>query len=126
MNDSFSKEVSVIKYIYLLSNNNQNIRRLQERVNFLKQQKTQEHKETEKPGGLKVIENVEINRIQIIFPDKPSYEVRQILKQNGFRWSPSNLAWQRQLNNVSRHHAEYALNRISELTKGSYDGSTQL
>jgi hypothetical protein len=100
---------------YLLTNNNGNIHRLQKRVDFLKQQQGQEHKETERPDGIKIIENVDLNRIQIIFPGKPCYEVRQILKQNGFRWSPSNLAWQRQLNHVARHHAEYALNRISEL-----------
>ena len=110
---------------YLLTNNNGNIHRLQKRVDFLKQQ-GKEHKETEKPGGIKVIENVDLNRIQIIFPGKPCYEVRQILKQNGFRWSPSNMAWQRQLNNVARHHAEYALSRISELSEGIYDRSTQL
>lgn len=104
---------------YLLTNNNQNIRRLQERVDFLKKQKTQEHKETERPDGIKVIENVELNRIQIVFPDKPSYEVRQILKQNGFRWSPSNMAWQRQLNHAARHHTEYALDRISELPEAN-------
>jgi len=39
--------------------------------------------------------NVDINRVQFVFDDKPSKEIRYILKNNGFRWSPSEMAWQR-------------------------------
>ena len=36
-------------------------------------------------------------RIQFIFEDKPDEETRNILKNNGFKWAPSQGAWQRQL-----------------------------
>ena len=45
----------------------------------------------------KVVQNEEINRLQLIFEDKPCDEIRELLKKNGFRWSPKNNAWQRQL-----------------------------
>jgi hypothetical protein len=33
--------------------------------------------------------------VQLIFPGKPSDEIRARLKSNGFRWSPTAGAWQR-------------------------------
>lgn len=47
--------------------------------------------------GITVKQNKEANRLQVIFDGKPSENVRNILKSNGFKWSPSNEAWQRQL-----------------------------
>jgi len=46
--------------------------------------------------GLKLVENHEAARIQLIFEGKPDEETRTRLKQNGFRWSPRFGAWQRQ------------------------------
>jgi hypothetical protein len=57
-----------------------------------------------------VIRNKEAMRLQLIFTDKPEPETRSILKSNGFRWAPSNTAWQRLLNGNS----EYALDRITD------------
>lgn len=37
------------------------------------------------------------NRLQLIFDGKPAEEERNILKRNGFLWSPRFKAWQRQL-----------------------------
>ena len=42
--------------------------------------------------------NMEDNRIQIFFDEKPEEDTRQELKSNGFKWAPSKNAWQRQLN----------------------------
>jgi len=53
-----------------------------------------------------VVENFEENRLQIVFDGKPSAEVRSELKGNGFRWAPSQEAWQRQLNNGARYAAK--------------------
>lgn len=47
--------------------------------------------------GCTVVLNFGIDRIQISHDEKPSYEVRQSLKQHGFRWSPNECAWQRQM-----------------------------
>lgn len=57
-----------------------------------------------------VIRNKEDVRLQLIFDGKPETKTREILKSNGFRWAPSNMAWQRLLNN----NAEWALKRIIE------------
>ena len=36
--------------------------------------------------------------MQLIFADKPDADTRQALKSEGFKWAPSQGAWQRQLN----------------------------
>ena len=62
--------------------------------------KTQERAES---GGLKadtklykMNEDFEDGRIRFKFDGKPRQEVIDIMKSRGFRWSPSNKAWQRQ------------------------------
>lgn len=50
-------------------------------------------------GDIDVIENVDDNRLQLSFDGKPSDEIRKELKMNGFKWSPKNEVWQRQLTN---------------------------
>lgn len=62
--------------------------------------------------GIKVVENIEIDRLQIIFDEIPSPEIRAELKQNGFRWSPTNKAWQRQLTNNAKYAAKRFLGRL--------------
>ena len=65
--------------------------------------------------GLKVVENTEVMRIQLIFDDKPSAEVREVLKSNGFRWSPRYSAWQRHLNSNGKHVSK----KVLEILKNS-------
>ncbi len=96
---------------YSLTNNNANIRRMKQRVAALEKQVEAETTETEF-SGFRVIENTEENRLQFIFPGKPSSEIRRILKSNGFRWAPSLGAWQRQLNNSARYSAQCAVKKI--------------
>lgn len=60
-------------------------------------------------GTVKVIENPDAARLQIVFPGKPAEAVRAILKQNGFRWSPTEGAWQRHLTGNGRYAAERVL-----------------
>lgn len=67
--------------------------------------------DTEFDGG-RIVRNVEQNRLQILFDDKPDEETRAALKSNGFRWSPKNQAWQRQLT----RNAEYAARRVLNLS----------
>ena len=94
---------------YMLQNNNANIHRIEGRLNQLRAAKEKGMQETE-CKLFKVVENTEIMRVQIIFDEKPKPEVRDILKKNGFRWSPKNSCWQRQLTN----NARYSLNRVKE------------
>jgi len=67
-------------------------------------------KETEENLPFKTVKNNDLMRLQLLFDGKPSEEIRTILKSNGFRWSPSNKAWQRLLND----NALYSLKRVSE------------
>lgn len=55
-----------------------------------------------------IVYNKEIMRLQILFDGIPAPETRKLLKSNGFKWAPSQGAWQRLLND----NANYALSRI--------------
>lgn len=82
---------------YAFQNNNAEIRRVKQRIAYLE---SLTHQETAEQviNGVRVVENVEANRVQLFFDDIPSEEVRRKLKSNGFRWSPTIRAWQRHLN----------------------------
>ena len=82
---------------YLLSNNNANIKRIRDRITALEKKKVEPAPEGWDFEGGSVIANTEANRLQILFDEKPDEATRATLKQNGFRWSPRNEAWQRQL-----------------------------
>ena len=79
-----------------LSNNNAEIRRLTARIEQLTKQRETSYVGWEFDGGT-VEANQEENRLQIFFDEKPDEETRSVLKSNGFHWSPSAGAWQRQL-----------------------------
>lgn len=64
---------------------------------------------SEEHDGFQIVRNAEQNRLQIIFDGKPDDDTRQALKQNGFRWSPRNSAWQRQLTDNAERAARRAL-----------------
>lgn len=98
---------------YALTNNSASIRRMKERLAQIEAQPQRETSEREEQG-IKVIENAEENRIQLIFPGKPPEETRSLLKSSGFRWSPCNGAWQRHLNNAGIAAADYLLAKIRE------------
>lgn len=98
---------------YALQNNNANIRRVESRLNSLRKTKEAGTQESENKF-FKVVENTEIMRLQLFFEGKPEAEVRDILKGNGFKWSPKNTCWQRQLT----PNAKYGMSRvIKELEK---------
>lgn len=86
-----------------LQNNLANIKRTRERLEKLKAAKaatpaavTVEATDDEHPGYT-YKENTDAMRVQFIFDGKPDAATRDLLKQNGFRWAPSQNAWQRQL-----------------------------
>lgn len=93
---------------YSLTNNNANISRLKKRIEELTAKRGQETSEQE-IDGVKVVKNVEENRLQMFFDGKPSEEKRKQLKSYGFRWSPSNGCWQAFLNN----RADYLIQSIT-------------
>jgi hypothetical protein len=81
---------------YSLQNNNANIRRAKQRLEELERQEEEETKE-EVFGDVRIVQNVEDNRVQIFFPGKPDEETRSQLKRKGFRWSRFGGCWQRHL-----------------------------
>ena len=95
---------------YALSNNNANIHRVRERIAELEKKNDLATDGWEVDGG-KVVMNSDLNRIQIIFDDRPNEEVRTELKRHGFRWAPSQGAWQRQLTD----NAVRAARRIEQI-----------
>ncbi|MCI6362901.1 DUF3560 domain-containing protein [Intestinimonas butyriciproducens] len=95
---------------YQLSNNNQEIHRIRGRIQRLEAARSTEHVGWDLEGG-SVSPNQELNRLQIFFDEKPAEELRAALKSGGFRWAPSEKAWQRQLN----RQAIYAAGRIPAL-----------
>ena len=97
---------------FQLQNNNANIHRVEERLKSLKAAKERGSSEQEYKT-FKVVENTEAMRYQIIFDGKPDADIRSLLKSNGFKWSPSNGAWQRQLTG----NGKWALNRVVEKLK---------
>lgn len=85
---------------YQLSNNSANMRRIRGRIAQLEARavkaEAQGGKGREYQGaGFRVVENLDINRVQVFFPGKPSEAVRRLLKSNGYRWAPTEGAWQR-------------------------------
>ncbi len=100
---------------YQLTNNGANIRRLKKRLEGIERHCNDDTTE-QVIGDIKIIDNVEENRVQILFPGKPDEETRQMLKRWGFRWSPYNKAWQRQ-----RGNARYATEQVVKYLKGTDD-----
>lgn len=91
---------------FTLSNNNAEIRRLKARIEELEHKKDKDYPGWEFEGG-KVAANIEANRLQIFFEERPDDSTRTELRKNGFRWAPSAKAWQRQLNNNAYFAARF-------------------
>lgn len=72
------------------------------------QQATQPKTGTVFDGG-QIVRNIDLNRLQILFDAIPDADTRAALKQNGFRWSPKNQAWQRQLTDNAERAARQVL-----------------
>jgi len=78
-----------------LSNLNAEIRRIKKRIEELSKLDQMKEENIKFSNGEMRI-NTEINRIQFVFDEIPSEEIRKLLKSHGFKWSPSEKAWQRQ------------------------------
>ena len=78
---------------YALTNNNAMIRSTKKRIDELKRRFAQKSEERI-IGDVRIMKNIDENRVQIFFPGKPEPEIRTELKRNGFRWAPSVGAWQ--------------------------------
>lgn len=105
---------------YRLKNNGANARRIAARIAELERRRSAD--DVERAGnGYTYREDVNENRVMFEFAAKPAEAVRDILKNSGFRWSPTRAAWVRQLNNAGRWHAQDAARQIDALTLTSTD-----
>lgn len=95
---------------YQFSNLSGNITTVKKRIAHLEAQAARPELDIEINGTRLWIDKEE-NRLKIEFPGIPSEEIRSQLKTNGYRWSPTNKAWQRQPNN-------YALQKAKEIIGG--------
>lgn len=99
---------------YELTNNNAKIKNTKNRIAEIERLKAQVQQADQQPNNeyenelFEVVENTELMRLQLIFDGKPDEATRTVLKKNGFRWSPKNNCWQRQLTD----NAKYSLKRI--------------
>lgn len=106
---------------YELSNNNAEIHRLEKRLADLR-------KRAENPlpdftfycGRAEA--NTDENRLQLFFDGKPSDEIRDALKKEGFRWSPRFGAWQRQLTPNAYRAIRYAFGNLGITIHETADG----
>lgn len=82
-----------------LSNNLQNLKRYADRLEALERAKAVPTEQTEEISGegFRIVRNTDIMRLQFLFDSKPDERIRTLLKSNGFKWAPSQMAWQRQL-----------------------------
>ena len=96
---------------YELSSLRGKIKRVKERLAELDKREAQADQPAEDTAfdGGKIVRNLELDRLQIIFDERPDDDVRASLKTNGFRWSPRNNAWQRQLTRPAEIAARKAL-----------------
>lgn len=100
---------------YSLTNNNAKIKATKQRIEQLQKAKEEGTQETIQTDICKVVENTELMRIQLLFDSIPDIETRTILKSNGFKWSPKNKAWQRQLTDNARYSTKKVIKQLEEL-----------
>ena len=73
------------------------------------------HTSEQEYTGFKAIENTEIMRYQIIFDGKSEVKVRELLKSNGFKWAPSQNAWQRQITANGKYAFEKVIKALPDV-----------
>ena len=88
---------------YDLTNNNSQIKRLEQKL----AEASRGFSGWEFNSG-RAEANTDMNRLQLFFDEKPAEQQRTQLKANGFKWAPSQDAWQRQLTD----NAIYAAGRL--------------
>lgn len=90
------------------------IKRVEERIAELdkRTQQAEQPADNTKFDGGEIVRNLEADRLQIIFDEKPDEEMRSKLKSNGFRWSPRFGAWQRQLTDNAERAARQLMKEL--------------
>lgn len=98
---------------YELTNLGATIRNTAKRLEQLQREESAESIDCTFEGG-KLVDSKEDNRFQFFFDDKPSEEIRTLLKRNGFKWSRYVGAWMRHRNNAGRYAVKTVLEKLNE------------
>jgi len=92
------------------------MKRVEERIKLMEQKEQNANnvgsQETKFNGGV-VIFNHEADRIQIKHDTKPASDIITKLKKSGFKWSPSNQCWQRQLTQNAIYTTKHLLQEFN-------------
>lgn len=130
--ETLSKEEDFIKRNgwggFNLTNSSAEIRRTQSRIDELNKVKAGAEAAKANPeaaaqataakypkvDGVEAQENAEQMRVQLRFPGKPDEATRTLLKSHGFRWSPSQGAWQRQLTGNGTYAARQVMETLAK------------
>ncbi len=73
---------------YELTNNNANLKRMKEQQAKAKKLAATDTSEKQ-IGEVKIVDNLEADRLQMFFPDRTPRPIYDMLKSHGFRWTPS-------------------------------------
>jgi hypothetical protein len=98
---------------YQLSNSNNNIRSIKERIQQLQRTVTRAKAEPVEGDGWTMNEDTEENRIILKFTEKPNEERRALLRSYAFLWSPSRGAWVRKITPNARYAARHLLAKLA-------------
>lgn len=107
--DPWIKRIGIPAYKF--ANNNGNIKRVRDRIAHLEKLNSIKSSE-EMFGDIRLVVNVEDNRVQIFFPSIPAEPVRKELKSSGFRWAPTVGAWMAYLNTYKIYQAKEMLKKL--------------
>ena len=108
---------------FSLTNNSAEIRRLKGRLVELERRAAALEKREAETGsaskeieknGIILREDAALMRVMFFFPGKPDAKTRDLLKSNGFKWAPSNGAWQRLLNNNGIGAANHLFTQLTK------------
>lgn len=91
---------------YAIKNRGANIRRIEKRIAELRAKAAAPAREPIVGQGYAIVEDRDANRVQIRFDARPPAATIAVLKSRGFRWAPSENAWQRQAGNGAWHAAQ--------------------
>lgn len=100
---------------FQFSNNNANIKRLEQRVKILESKAVKHEAKQENEvtiNGVRILQNWSEDRVQIFFDGKPAQEIIDALKRRGWHWSPFNKCWQRKNTNDATYSAKEIAGKV--------------
>ena len=99
---------------YELTNNGASIRRIRARIEELKKSEFADNIEVEGRGYF-YVEDPDDNRAIFSFTGKPYDKIRELLRQHGWKWSPTRGDWVRLLTANARRDGRYLCTKFDEI-----------